>query len=203
MAGSFSARLAELRKKRGISQKQAASALGISQALLSHYEKGIRECSLDFVKKAAKYYDVTCDYLLGMTNSKKSISVDFDEGDESQDGELTISTIYRAATILEKTLSKRPSDSNITKDFLAVGLYRIISAAAISGDISPDLLGFSPEFSSALADVQSARILKQIISGKSSKQKPSDKTPLCIKTVVSAAEKNLSESIKNLNPESK
>mgnify|MGYP002519639474 CR=1 FL=1 len=32
-----------LRKERGISQKHAASDLQISQALLSHYEKGIRE----------------------------------------------------------------------------------------------------------------------------------------------------------------
>ena len=33
-----------LRKERGITQKQAAEDLGVSQALLSHYEKGIREC---------------------------------------------------------------------------------------------------------------------------------------------------------------
>ena len=32
-----------LRKERGITQKQAAEDLGVSQALLSHYEKGIRE----------------------------------------------------------------------------------------------------------------------------------------------------------------
>ena len=38
-----------LRKERGITQKQAAEDLGVSQALLSHYEKGIRECGLDFV----------------------------------------------------------------------------------------------------------------------------------------------------------
>ena len=31
-----------LRKERGITQKQAAEDLGVSQALLSHYEKGIR-----------------------------------------------------------------------------------------------------------------------------------------------------------------
>ena len=36
-----------LRKERGITQKQAAEDLGVSQALLSHYEKGIRECGLD------------------------------------------------------------------------------------------------------------------------------------------------------------
>ncbi len=54
-----------LREEKGLSQKQAASDLGISQPLLSHYEKGIRECSLDFVVRTADYYDVTCDYLLG------------------------------------------------------------------------------------------------------------------------------------------
>ena len=42
-----------LRKERGITQKQAAEDLGVSQALLSHYEKGIRECGLDFVVRVA------------------------------------------------------------------------------------------------------------------------------------------------------
>ena len=60
-----------LRKERGLSQKQAASDLGISQALLSHYEKGIRECGLEFLVRCAEYYGVSCDYLLGRTNVKK------------------------------------------------------------------------------------------------------------------------------------
>ena len=55
------------RKERHISQKQAAADLGISQALLSHYEKGIRECGLNFLVKVADYYNVSCDYLLGRT----------------------------------------------------------------------------------------------------------------------------------------
>jgi len=54
-----------LRKESGYSQKQAAQKLGISQALLSHYEKGIRECGLDFLVAAADFYGVSCDYLLG------------------------------------------------------------------------------------------------------------------------------------------
>lgn len=54
-----------IRKERGISQKQAAADLGISQALLSHYEKGIRECGLQFLWRCADYYQVSCDYLLG------------------------------------------------------------------------------------------------------------------------------------------
>ena len=53
-----------LRKERGISQKKASADLSISQALLSHYEKGIRECKLGFLVKISDYYGVTCDYLL-------------------------------------------------------------------------------------------------------------------------------------------
>ena len=56
-----------LRKEKGYSQKKVAADLGISQALLSHYEKGIRECGLEFVLRAADYYNVSCDYLLGRT----------------------------------------------------------------------------------------------------------------------------------------
>lgn len=67
MNSSFSRIITLLRKERGYSQKKVAAELGISQALLSHYEKGIRECGLDFVVKIADYYNVSCDYLLGRT----------------------------------------------------------------------------------------------------------------------------------------
>lgn len=40
MKNSFAVRLSELRRQRGLSQKETADALGVSQALLSHYEKG-------------------------------------------------------------------------------------------------------------------------------------------------------------------
>lgn len=67
MNADFSRIITLQRKERRISQKQAANDLGISQALLSHYEKGIRECGLDFLVKIADYYNVSCDYLLGRT----------------------------------------------------------------------------------------------------------------------------------------
>ena len=70
MNGTFPRVLTLLRKERGISQKQAAGDLQISQALLSHYEKGVRECGLDFLVRAADYYGVSCDYLLGRTPNK-------------------------------------------------------------------------------------------------------------------------------------
>ena len=73
MSGDFSRRLTLLRKERGISQKKAAESLGISQALLSHYEKGIRGCGLDFVLKTADFFGVSCDYLLGKSNEATGV----------------------------------------------------------------------------------------------------------------------------------
>ena len=68
--------ISELRKSRGISQKQAAIDLGVSHALLSHYEKGIRECGLDFLIKLSEYYEVSCDELLGVSRSSDTVPKD-------------------------------------------------------------------------------------------------------------------------------
>ena len=76
MKNKFSARLSLLRKHSGMSQKVAAEKLGISQALLSHYEKGKRECGLDFVITAASVFGVSADYLLGLSDRLPTDSAD-------------------------------------------------------------------------------------------------------------------------------
>lgn len=70
--------LTHLRKEAGISQKKAAEALGVSQALLSHYEKGIRECGLLFLVRAADFYGVSSDYLLGRSMERQGASIPLD-----------------------------------------------------------------------------------------------------------------------------
>lgn len=79
MNAAFPRVLTLLRKERGISQKMAAAELHVSQALLSHYEKGIRECGLDFLVRAAEYYGVSCDYLLGRTADKTGAVIAVEE----------------------------------------------------------------------------------------------------------------------------
>lgn len=68
----LAARMGQLRRERGISQREAAAQLGISQALLSHYENGAREPKLEFVSHVCDYFDVTSDYLLGRSNERKA-----------------------------------------------------------------------------------------------------------------------------------
>ena len=67
----FSRTLSLLRQERGVSQRTAAADLGISQALLSHYENGIREPGLSFVVRACDYYHVSADFILGRTLSRE------------------------------------------------------------------------------------------------------------------------------------
>lgn len=75
MNADFSRVLSLLRQEKGISQRRAAAALGISQALLSHYENGLREPGLSFVVRAADYYGVSCDYLLGRSMARDGSAV--------------------------------------------------------------------------------------------------------------------------------
>ena len=67
MSKAFSENLAALRKGRALSQRETAAGLGVSQALLSHYENGAREPGLDFIVRVCDYFGVTADFLLGRT----------------------------------------------------------------------------------------------------------------------------------------
>ncbi len=75
MNNDFSRSLAFLRREKGVSQRVAASELLVSQALLSHYENGIREPGLNFVVRACDYYQVSADFLLGRTLSRDGTAV--------------------------------------------------------------------------------------------------------------------------------
>ena len=65
MKSVFAENLSQLRREKRYSQRQAAADLGISQALLSHYENGAREPKLEFVVKICDYYSVPADFILG------------------------------------------------------------------------------------------------------------------------------------------
>ena len=67
---NFGMTLSSLRRETGRSQREVAADLGISQALLSHYENNAREPKLDFVVKTCDYYNVTSDYILGRSDER-------------------------------------------------------------------------------------------------------------------------------------
>ena len=64
MSKAFAQGISLLRRSRGLSQREVSGGLGISQALLSHYENGTRQPGLDFVARIRDYYVVSGDYFL-------------------------------------------------------------------------------------------------------------------------------------------
>ena len=65
--------LANLRKERGIYQKEVAAYLNVTVATISNYEKGVHTPDLNTLIKLADFYDVSTDYLLQRTRCKASI----------------------------------------------------------------------------------------------------------------------------------
>ncbi len=57
--------LVRLRKKMGITQREAAELLDCSILSYGKYERGEREPSIDMLKKMAKLFNVNVDYLIG------------------------------------------------------------------------------------------------------------------------------------------
>lgn len=64
-------RLKDLREDSDIKQKDIAEYLHIKQNTYSQYENGQRQLPTDVLIRLAKYYNVSTDYLLGLTNIKK------------------------------------------------------------------------------------------------------------------------------------
>lgn len=64
-------RLREIREDRDLTQLEVGKALGISNTAISNYESGIREMSLDLLRKFSAFYEVTSDYILGISNSPR------------------------------------------------------------------------------------------------------------------------------------
>lgn len=138
MTMEFNRIITLLRKERGITQKQAAQDLGVSQALLSHYEKGIRECGLDFVVRVADYYGVSCDYLLGRSADRSGLTLkveDIPNPESAKDSiykgsllpTLNKKLISNSLNILYGKLSACPDKTLVTEvsGYLMLAVYKM------------------------------------------------------------------------------
>ena len=147
-ATKFAEKLSELRKERGISQKKAAVDLGISQALLSHYEKGIRECGLDFVIRCSEYYGVSTDYLLGVSKSRNGIDLTEIAGE----GDFSASTIGQATKMLVDIITSAGDEKflNYICDYYILSAYRGALTMAKTGLLPKELFKLDPSIAKEL-----------------------------------------------------
>ena len=64
-------RLRDLREDRDLLQRQVAERLRCSQRVYSNYERGERDIPTDILIRLSEFYDVSVDYLLGLTNTPR------------------------------------------------------------------------------------------------------------------------------------
>jgi transcriptional regulator with XRE-family HTH domain len=65
IASIIGSNIAELRKDRGLTQKDFADILHVSKSAVSHYEQGISVPTIQVLITIADYFNVNVDYLLG------------------------------------------------------------------------------------------------------------------------------------------
>lgn len=64
----FAERLKELRLEKGLTQLQLAEVLGVDRTTLMKWETKVCETNFAMLIKIARYFDVSCDYLIGNTD---------------------------------------------------------------------------------------------------------------------------------------
>lgn len=72
-------RIRDMREDMDLTQKQVADMLNCSQQVYSNYELGQRGIPTDILIKIAKLYNVTTDYLLGLSDVKNPYSGENDK----------------------------------------------------------------------------------------------------------------------------
>lgn len=165
--------LTHLRKEAGLSQKKAAEHLGISQALLSHYEKGIRECGLLFLVRAADFYHVSVDYLLGRSLDKNGATILLQEvPDEDAAGKgnrgvgsllpvLNKKLICNSVAVVEDLLGAI-GDKELINDvslYLELGIYKMYRALYDANAENPQtFFGTEQEFSGLMTEAAQKRL---------------------------------------------
>ena len=65
----LASRMRELRKKQNLSQETTAKALGVAWLSYQRYESGERDPRAPFVADFARYFNVSTDYLLGLSDT--------------------------------------------------------------------------------------------------------------------------------------
>ena len=196
MNSNFPRIITLLRKERGLSQKQAASDLQISQALLSHYEKGIRECGLAFLVRAADFYQVSCDYLLGRTPHRAGGVLKAEDLPETpapvpenvESGETQSSLHKKVLTNsvhvlfgLLHTYENEPLTNEATL-FLEAAIYKLFRALYLANPKNPDGLFAFPGpaadgFSTAAMSISAANFQELLLAeyAGAAPKKPSQK----------------------------
>lgn len=120
-------RIKQLRENRGLIQEILASELGITRQMLSKYERDVLCIKVDVLKRIAEYFNVTTDYLLGVSEVKRDLQgqmkvnktldtyydlIEIYKGLDEYDQEM----VWSIMQTVKKTCEKRKRDKENTEE---------------------------------------------------------------------------------------
>ena len=120
-------RIKQLRENRGLIQEILVSELGITQQMLSKYERDVLCIKVDVLKRIAEYFNVTTDYLLGVSEVKRDLQgqmkvnktldtyydlIEIYKGLDEYDQEM----VWSSMQTVKKTCEKRKRDKENTEE---------------------------------------------------------------------------------------
>ena len=120
-------RFKHLRDIRGLLQEILASELGITELMLSKYERDVLCIKVDVLKRIAEYFNVTTDYLLGVSEVKRDLQgqmkvnktldtyydlIEIYKGLDEYDQEM----VWSIMQTVKKTCEKRKRDKENTEE---------------------------------------------------------------------------------------
>lgn len=66
-------RIKELRLSRHLTQRELGDIISVTQQNISKYENNVIEVPVNVLIKIAQYFNVTTDYILGITETKRNL----------------------------------------------------------------------------------------------------------------------------------
>lgn len=75
----FGTRLKDLRKSKRLTQLELAEAVDLVKSSISAYEKGLKYPSIEVLIKLCNFFNVSSDYLLGLSDNKEIQKYDLTE----------------------------------------------------------------------------------------------------------------------------
>ncbi len=90
--------LSDLRKGRGLTQKEFARAFNVSEGTVAHYEQGITVPNTEMLEKFADFFHVNVDYLLG----RCMLEIEYNKLNETLYGNMTIADMVNIVSAMSK-----------------------------------------------------------------------------------------------------
>ena len=141
----FGERLLHLREERNETQEQLAKAVGITRQSLSRYETNERTPNIELIYNIAKHYNVSADYLLGLSevrSAEKNIKISMKTTGFSEDAIISLQVIGKnnpeIITVLNNIVE---TETKVIKEGLLAKLTRYLTVMPTEGKIFVDSAG--------------------------------------------------------------